>query len=69
MFSLCCMVSCRCIGFFFETCIKSEKCIKTLFRGTRALYQFSQPFPEQINAKHSNQKSRRTALHAFVIKQ
>ena len=42
----------------FETCIKSEKCIKTLFRGIRAIVlystlpaEFSQPFPEQINAK------------------
>jgi hypothetical protein len=39
----------------FETC-KVKSILKLIFRGIRAivllpLYQFSQPFPEQINAK------------------
>jgi hypothetical protein len=40
----------------FETCKVKSVLIKTLFRGIRAivyfpLYQFSQQFPEQMNAK------------------
>jgi hypothetical protein len=50
----CCMVSCRCI-VFFETC-KVKSVLKLYFEAVEQLfyiplYQFSQPFPEQMNAK------------------
>ena len=53
MFSLCCMVSWCCIVFLKPV---KWKVYKTLFWGIWAIvlhpfYQFSQPFPEQINAK------------------